>query len=118
MLRSLKENDSALPIFETDMERSFFSAKFAIHPAFVEAEKHKVLAVPRKRRTREQIKEEVVHHLQTIPHSQNELGLKLGYSGIPRTFSEVIRELIESGTVEYTTASEKDPNAKLRLTIE
>ena len=115
MLRSLKDNDSALPTFETDEERSFFSVNFAIQPAFIEVEKPNVVTAAKKRRTREQIKEEVLQLLQAAPHSQNEIGRKLGYSGVSKTLTKVIRELLEDGIVEYTTANEKDPKAKLQL---
>ena len=46
--------------------------------------------------------------------SKNELATALGYSGISKTLSEVINELIDQGEVSYIGAdSVRLPNAKL-----
>jgi ATP-dependent DNA helicase RecG len=116
MLRSLKDNGSALPLFETDTERSFFSVEFAIQSTFVGMGSPVVSASSKKRRTREQLEEEILNLLKTSPYSQNDIGRELGYLGVSKTLQKVIRELLNKGAIEYTTINERDPNAKLRLT--
>jgi ATP-dependent DNA helicase RecG len=40
ILRALEENDSPLPYFDTDADRTFFIAEFYIHPHFIREEQN------------------------------------------------------------------------------
>lgn len=115
MLRSLSANGSPPPLFESDEERSFFAVTFRIHDSFISDEElvdkqEKI----NKRRSRAQLRIDILSKLESGSYSQNELSRLLGYSGISKTFTEVVREMVESGQIRYTTDSEKDPEAKLK----
>lgn len=114
MLKALKDNGSQPPIFETDEERSYFSVTFMIHERFVQRTEYDEHTNEPKRRSREQLKGAVLQLLDEKAYSQKELASKLGYAGVSKSMRFTIAELIGEGIVEYTTASEKDPNAKLR----
>lgn len=116
ILKALKENGSPPPIFETDGERSYFSVTLKIHEAFIEPSvlKPAEVEVHKIRRNRTQIREEAMHFLDQGDYSQNELAKKMHYSGVSKTFSEVIETMIKEGSVKYTgSVSDRSPNLKL-----
>lgn len=118
ILRALRENGSPLPIFETDEERSYFTVTLKIHEAFLEKDIPEFTEVkPRKiRRSREQIRNEVLKLLRTKDYSQNELAQQMGYSGVSKTFSIVIEAMINAGLIKYSGCeSERSPNLKLQI---
>ena len=106
-IRSIKENGSPLPKLITDEERSFFRVVIPIHEAFLNKEKHyskNENASLKKRRTKEEIKEEITNILEDDSYSANEIYKKLGYSGnVSNTFRKCVNDLIEEEKIEYSS---------------
>lgn len=114
MIKSLEENGSDPPEFKTDEDRSFFSVTFKIHPTFIKNETPQNNSVKKSRRTREELRIAVLATLKQADYSKNELSKKLGYSGVSKTLTEVVEELLDERVIEYT-ASLNNPNAKLTI---
>jgi ATP-dependent DNA helicase RecG len=114
MLFSLEGNGSPLPLFETDVDRSYFRVTIYIHKAFLEND---IVAVakPVKRRKKSDVKEAVIEALSIQPRSSNELAKEVGYSTHRSgAFFRVIAELIEEGKIAYTNPDcLSDTNQKL-----
>lgn len=106
ILRSLEQNGSGLPIFETDNARSYFRVVLPVHPVFSkqkqkthDAEKGDVRK--RKQRvSRKQLRDDILSALSENDLSLAELGKRLGYSypysGI---LPDVVNELIEEKSI-------------------
>ena len=122
MIRALEANGSKLPIFETDEERSFFRVVFEIHDDFKEAEAGRAYTSDGtshtvKRRSRTQIRKDLIRALMSGDCSQNELSKILGYSAVTNTLTAVIKELLTEEVIAYKTEKQNDPKAKLTLLI-
>jgi ATP-dependent DNA helicase RecG len=120
MVKALEANGSELPVFETDEDRSYFMTVFKIHDDFKEQQQttNSELTSDKpvvKRRTREQMREDLRQLLSAGNYSQNELSGMLGYKAVSKTMIGVIKELLAEGTVAYTSESQNDPKAKLTL---
>lgn len=116
ILKALRENGSPLPIFETDEERGYFAVSLKIHKAFIEPVVLKPVEVkiPKTKRNRDQIKEEAMELLSQGNYSQNELAKRMRYSGVSKTFSEVMEAMVKEGSIKYTGSdNERSPNLKL-----
>lgn len=116
ILKALRENGSPLPIFETDEGRSYFAVTLKIHKAFIEpdAPKPEEVEIHKTKRNRGQIKEEAMELLSRGNYSQNELAKRMRYSGVSKTFSEVMEAMVREGSIKYTGSdNERSPNLKL-----
>ena len=110
-IKSIKENNSPMPIFLTDVDRSFFSVILPINKAFFSSEDNYIS----KRRNKEEIKNEILDSLKKESLSASSLYLKMGYKGnISKTFRSCIIELIEEGRIEF---KEKDKNSSSNALI-
>ena len=109
ILRALENNGSALPVFETDSERSYFRVTFYIHNAFAE-DRNKDIPKIKKRRKKSDVKTAVLDALADRSLSAQELAAILGYtthrSG---AFFRIINELIAEKQIAYILPDK--PNA-------
>ena len=113
-IKAIKENGSPLPEFLTDKERTFFSVIVPIHDAFT-GKKVSATELPKRRRSRTEIKNLIIQMLEKEELSSTELYRSLGYSGnISKTFSECIDELIALGEIVYTSENKNASDNKLR----
>ena len=120
IIKALEANGSKPPLFETDEERSYFKATFEIHDDFKETETVKTVTGVNtrniaKRRSRAQIKEDVIGVLMGGDYSQNEVSKKLGYSSVTNTFIAVIKELVADEIIAFKAEKPNSPKAKLTL---
>lgn len=98
-IKSIKDNNSPLPIFLTDDERSYFSVIVPINEAFLKGEKN---TESRKRRTKDEIKIEIINLLKKENISMSSLYYSMGYKGnISKTFRECVTELIKEGKIYF-----------------
>ena len=112
-LKSIKNNGSPLPKFITDEERSFFSVIIPIHEAFKTNKAKATSSSKAKRKTKEEIKDEILDLLSASNFSAASLYHKLNYSGNPsRTFRDCINDLISEGQVKYV---EENKNSSTNL---
>ena len=122
IVAALRHNDSDPPLFQTDADRSFFKVVFRINKLFLNEAEQKDAAewlarkTPRGRRTREQIKSEILGLLEASDYSRRDAYTTLGYTGSPSgTFISVVEELVSDGLAGYIGANPQDPNTKLTL---
>ena len=114
-LRSIKSNGSPLPTFLTDDERSFFSVIIPIHKAFISEEKIEDNHISRKR-TKVQLKEEILSTLKLGNFSAINIYHQLNYSGNPsKTFRECINGLLKSRKIKYVEEHKNSSNNYLTL---
>jgi len=121
MVAALRRNESDPPLFQTDDERSYFQVTFKINRLFLDDIRQKSITDwlererPKGRRTREQIKTELMLLLKTGSYSRREAYAALGYTGSPSsTFISIVDEMIDEEQLVYIT-HEKSPSAKLTL---
>ncbi len=118
ILRALKTNGSAAPIFETDEERSFFTIIIPVNNEFL-SEKEKSLSdkkVVKTRRNSAEIKQLIIDLLATEKAlSKVELVKKMGYAKLSDTISNAISELIAEQKIKYTEFKLNSRNQKLML---
>ncbi|MDR0295826.1 MAG: putative DNA binding domain-containing protein [Prevotellaceae bacterium] len=114
MLRALAGNGSALPLFETDDDRSYFRATFLVHSAFVDDKKNAELK-PTKRKKKADVKAAVLEALATDILSSQELAAEVGYSTHRSgAFYRIVNELVEEGKIAYTNPDKlSDSNQKI-----
>ncbi len=87
-IKALRDNGSALPIFDMDENRNYLSVTIPVHPYFAE-EKH----ISEKT---EAYRSRIIEALKEKPLSKNELAKTLGYKGISaKLTAEVDRMLAE-----------------------
>ena len=121
ILKSMRNNGSPLPIFETDADRSYFLTVLPIHPFFLKQENnHSAETHPSKvssRRTRDELRKMVLDSLEVqVNMSTNELAKRLGYMRITNTLREVVNEMLTSGEIAYLYPDKpKSRNQKITL---
>ena len=109
-INAIKNNGSPLPLLLTDQDRSFFSVIMQIHDAFREVE----IISSNKRRTREELKQEVIEILKEESKSTISLYHELGYQGsTSKTFRDVIQSLVKENKVEYNNNDQKNSSLSL-----
>lgn len=112
-LKSIKSNGSPLPKFITDEERTFFSVIIPIHEAFKTNKVKATSSSNTKRKSKEEIKDEILDLLSGSNFSAASLYHKLNYSGNPsKTFRDCINDLISKGKVKYV---EENRNSSTNL---
>lgn len=112
-IKAIRENNSPLPIFLTDDQRSFFSVIVPIHESFIEKEEQP----PKKsRRSKDEIKQLILETLNENNMSMNQLYYELGYSGNPsKSFSTCVNDLIREDAIEYSDTSKHSSSNVLIL---
>jgi ATP-dependent DNA helicase RecG len=112
-IKAIRENNSPLPIFLTDDQRSFFSVIVPIHESFIE----KAEQPPKKsRRSKDEIKQLILETLNENNMSMNQLYYELGYSGNPsKSFSTCVNDLIREDAIEYSDTSKHSSSNVLIL---
>ncbi len=113
MIRSMSENGSDLPVFETDADRSYFTVILPINKAFLDVPE-KIMTTG-QRRTREEIMRSIVGILKDGDMTTREISERMGYGSVPSSLRIAIDVLISDGTIEYTSEMKKSPRQKLRL---
>lgn len=122
VMQAMKDNDSDLPRFETDAERSYFTVTLPVHKAFLSDNPPQnangqttVGGSEKKRRSRGEIKSEILRVLRKSELSTNDLVKELGYAQSTTTFRSALKELFTEGLIEYTNPGNKyDMFQKLR----
>ena len=108
-LRSIEANGSPLPEFLTDDDRSFFTVILPIHESF-----RTITFKKKTRRTKEELREEILNALEENDYSERALYESLGYSGNPsKTFRECIKNMIKEPTIAYNGSGIRSPNSVL-----
>ena len=122
ILRALKNNGSAAPVFETDEERSFFTIIIPVNKEFL-TEKGNSLPnrkndkkIVKTRRNSAEIKQLIIDLLATEEAlSKADLVKKMGYAKLSDTISNAISELIAEQKIKYTESKLNSRNQKLML---
>lgn len=104
ILRAMKNNQSDLPVFETDTDRSYFTVILPVQEKFKPASTHE--AKPSdgvlKRKNREEIKELVIEVLEREGDlSSTEIAYAMGYKKLTASVSNAIKDLMNEGKVIY-----------------
>lgn len=121
ILRSLENNGSDYPIFETDEERSYFTIIIPIHKDFLPAGKAKNSLLPKtktttKRRNSEEIKALILEILSSEgPLPKSVLIKKMNYTKVTDSVAFAIKDLINNKKIRYE--EEKLKSRKQRLMI-
>ncbi|MDO5844787.1 MAG: putative DNA binding domain-containing protein [Methanocorpusculum sp.] len=119
MIKSLKQNGSENPVFETDEDRSYFRVSIPIHSAYLKKENTENISPlndPKQnykkiRRTKEQLKQEILNTLASGPLSASEVAVSLGYSSARgNSFVTAVHELIEENHICYLLPEKKKAN--------
>lgn len=113
MIGALAANGSDLPIFETDAERTYFTVILPISRSFSVSR----LAENNKRRSRQEILQQIVDLLRTRDDlSMKELAELMGYPTVPSSLRLCVELLIADGTLEFTRPAQKrSPRQRIRL---
>ncbi len=102
VLRSLRDNGSDDPIYETDDERTYLRVIIRIHNAFIEKSVDIKAGVKNKYKTPAQIKESILESLRMNGcQTSNMLAGSIGYTAVNSTFRRCINELLDAGEIEY-----------------
>ena len=106
ILKSMKNNGSGAPIFETDEDRSYFLTILPVHPLFTDQKR--IIEAPgvqgdsRLRRTGEELRELALNALaEHESMSVSEIADTLGYKKASDSLRKVVKEMIESGEIVY-----------------
>ena len=122
ILKSMKNNGSGAPIFETDEERSYFLITLPVHPLFIEQKDDgsKVSEHWNKscsRRSRNELRELALNALaEHDSMSATEIAGALGYKKASDTLRKALKELLDSGEIVYLYPDKPNSkNQKIRL---
>lgn len=85
-IKALKENGSALPVFDMDENRSYLSVTIPVHPYFAEKK-----ALSEKD---EEYRGRIIEALKEKPMSRNELAKAMGYKGISAKLTEEVNKML------------------------
>ncbi len=120
ILKSLEENLSPMPFFETDEERTFFTVILPVQNEFTikQVIKRKVSRT-KKRRTKKEIQELLISILQEKKKmSRSEIVKKMGYAKENSTLSAVISKMLQEKLIDYIYPDNiHDVNQKLKLSF-
>lgn len=116
MLRAMEKNGSPVPIFETDVNRTYLTVIFPVQESFLHLQK-KEIAVKKKRRSRKETKILIITELeQSGELSSNELAMRLGLKKLTLSFSNALKELLEEGKIVFTAPDNpRSSKQKVRL---
>lgn len=117
ILRAMRQNDSELPNFETDDERTYLTVILPVQKSFLRREKEN----SQKTKTRKSVSD-IKQLILAILSKEKELSTpalaeQMGYVKVTSAVIKAVRELMESGKIEYTEPDNpRSRNQKLRLT--
>jgi len=112
-LESLKNNGSGLPIFETNAERTYFTATIPVHAEFLA---NAATETAGKRRSRAETRESILTQLKSGIFTATELLTAMGYAKMTVAVSAVLKELIAENRISYTDPERPtSPNQKYKL---
>ena len=114
IVNAMENNGSALPVFKTDENRSYFRVILPIHPIFLElASKDQKEKIASKRRSRQEIKKLILEEVQCgVEISLSELANHLGYAKPNDTLRSVVHDMVYDGELEYSQANGKRGSRK------
>ncbi len=103
ILNAMKSNGSALPVFQTDEERSYFRVILPIHPLFLQqSELSGTNPKPSIRKHKAENKRLVIEALRKHGDlSTGELAAFLGYKKLNDSIRSAVKELLAAGEVKY-----------------
>lgn len=119
ILRSMENNGSGLPLFETDADRTYFTVILPIHEAFLrpKVSESKTLSKKKPRRSIEEIKTLILKTLEKdgdMPASK--LAAAMNYTKVTEAVSKAIKELVEEEKLVYSDPqSPRSPKQKICL---
>ncbi len=85
-IKALKENGSALPVFDMDENRSYLSVTIHVHPYFVQ---NKSLSAKD-----EEYRSRIIEALNEKPLSKNELAKAMGFKGISAKLTNEVNKML------------------------
>lgn len=119
ILRSLKNNGSDFPIFETDAERSYFTVIIPVNKEFLDINKVKNASKNKNIKTRRKFSEIKVLIVETLKENGTlataELVEKMGYGKMNNSLFKAISELIAENKIKYTEQKANSKNQKLAI---
>ena len=104
VLKSLEDNGSDPPVYETDEDRRFLRVIIPIHSGFLPRVESGSTAPgdAKKNRTSQEIKSLILESLRDNGcQSGRDLAASIGYSSTHNTFRRCVRELMDEGKIEY-----------------
>ena len=113
-VKACLDNGSKLPVFIMDDERTYLTVRFEINSNFAQNQKQETSA-HQKRRTRDELEQEVLSELHQENYSLRELAHQLGYRSVSKTLSDVVDGLRDEGKVAYTAKEKNSSRQKLCL---
>ena len=121
ILKAMKNNQSDLPEFKTDDDRSYFTIILPVQKKFLSASVQKeeqTIFTGSKRKTRAEIKKMIIDILQREGNlSSTEIAVAMGYKKLTASVSHSIRELMTAGQVVYSEPDKlHSRNQKICLT--
>ena len=118
ILRAIRNNGSPKPVFETDDDRTYFVARFPIHPGALRRIKQADLAHPGKaaapsqyqsqhqsqhQSIRQPLNARVCRYLARTPDASiSEISRQIGQKKVSGQLKVVIKDLLTQGLIEYT----------------
>lgn len=100
IIHSMELNNSDLPIFETDEERTYFTVILPVHRKFL-----KNISSRKKQKSRKSLSEIKVLILEILAAegnlSSSELAKIMGYTKVTETVAKAIKELLSESKIEY-----------------
>lgn len=104
VLKSLEDNGSDPPVYETDEDRRFLRVIIPIHSGFLPRTENEgtVPGDAKRNRNSQEIKSLILESLRDNGcQSGRDLAASIGYSSTHNTFRRCVRELMDEGKVEY-----------------
>ena len=102
ILRAMARNGSALPVFETDEERTYFTVILPVHQMFTSMESLKTESQKKVRRSVANIRRLIFDVLVgNSEKSSSELAAAMGYTKVTDAVGKAIRELLNEQKIVY-----------------
>ena len=117
ILRSMEQNGSGLPTFETDEDRTYLTVILPIHKDFIVNIQPTQIRATKGKRNRAEIKELIIATLSDRGAiSTSQLAKELGYTKVTDALSKAIKELMLEGKIAYSEPDKPTSrNQKLRI---
>lgn len=121
ILKAMKNNQSDLPVFKTDDDRSYFTTILPVQKKFlpISAQKgEQTVSIVKKRKNRAEIKKLILDVLRREGDlSSTEIAVAMGYKKLTASVSNCIKELVSDGRVKYSEPDKlHSRNQKICLT--
>ncbi|MDR3283429.1 MAG: putative DNA binding domain-containing protein [Candidatus Methanoplasma sp.] len=119
MVRAMQANGSELPVFDTDEDRTYFTAILPVHAGFIKNHDADGPLENKKRvrRTAEEVDRLLSDLLKKEGSlSMREISQKMGYSATTKGLIGAVGRMIDGGKAEYLYPDRvNSPNQKIRL---